>query len=384
MDQATQTRLMRRVLAHLDAGSTDLAAAPERNPVDNYASPQWLAREEAILFRRYPLAMGMSCQLPQPGDYLTHDLCGVPILVVRGEDGRIGAFLNACAHRGARVAEGQGQRNTLVCPYHGWTYRLDGSLRGVPDEQRSFPGLDKCRHGLRPLPVAEQHGMIWVLPAPEAGLVLDISAHLGAELDAELATYRLASYHHYETRLIQRKMNWKLVIDTFLEPYHLAVLHRNTVAPLFQANLCLFDAFGPHLREVLPRRSMDEQKGLPEDQWNFIANNTLVYVLFPNTVFVVQVDHVETWRVFPVPGKVDECVMYLDFYAPNPIDTDSARGYWARNMDLTIRTVCEEDFPASEGMQFSFNSGARREVVYGRNEPALAHYQRSIREALDR
>lgn len=381
MNKQTQIRLMHRVFEHLKAGTTDLSPDIERNSVASYASPQWLAREEATLFRHYPLAMGFSCQLPKPGDYMTNDLSGMPIVIVRREDGGIGAFLNACAHRGARVVEGQGNRRNLVCPYHGWAYRLDGSLRGVPDE-RSFPGVDKCTHGLRPVPVAEHGGMIWVVPSPDADPKLDIAAFLGPELDAEIQAFGLPNYHHFETRLITRKMNWKLALDTFLEPYHLAVLHRNTVAPLFQANVCLFDAFGPHLREVLPRRSLDGQKGLPEEQWDCIAHNTLVYVLFPNTVFVVQVDHIETWRVFPVKGKVDECVMYLDFYSPNPIDTDSARGYWGRNMDLTIRTVCEEDFPACEGMQVGFNALARTEVIYGRNEPALAHYERCIREAV--
>lgn len=381
MKQDTQARLMRRVLKHLAEGSTDVAADIERNPCASYASPQQLAQEEATLFRRLPLVMAMSCQMPRPGDYVTHDLTGTPILVVRGEDGRVRAFLNACGHRGARVADGQGNRRSLVCPYHGWTYRLDGALRGVPDE-RNFPGLDKALHGLVPLPAAERGGMVWVVPDAQAPLDLDIGAYLGEALDEELASYGLGTHHHYETRQIRHKMNWKLAIDTFLEPYHLGVLHRNTVAPLFYANLCLFDAFGQHLREVLPRRSLEAHKELPESEHDFIAHNTVVYVLFPNTVFVVQVDHVETWRVFPVPGKVDECVMFLDFFTPQPIDSDSARRYWSRNMDLTIRTVCEEDFPTCEGMQFGFNAAARREVVYGRNEPALAHFERSVRAAL--
>lgn len=381
MTPDTQTRLMRRVLKHLAEGTTDIAPDIERNTSASYASPQRLAQEEATLFRNYPLVMAMSCQIPKRGDYITNDLTGTPILVIRGDDGRARAFLNSCAHRGARVAEGHGNRRSLVCPYHGWAYHLDGSLRGLPDQQ-NFPGVDKALHGLVPLPAAERDGMVWVVPNPDAPLELDIGAYLGEALDAELASYRLDQHHHYETRTIRHKMNWKLAIDTFLEPYHLGVLHRNTVAPLFYANVCLFDAFGRHLREVLPRTSLETQKGLPESEQDFIAHNTLVYVLFPNTVFVMQVDHIETWRVFPVKGKVDECVMFLDFFTPDPIDNDSARRYWSRNMDLTIRTVCEEDFPTCEGMQFAFGASARKEVVYGRNEPALAHFQRSVREAV--
>jgi phenylpropionate dioxygenase-like ring-hydroxylating dioxygenase large terminal subunit len=382
MKKETQLQLMRRVLAHIAQGTTDVAPDIARNTSDSYASEQRLAQEESILFQNHPLIMAMSCQMPNRGDFLTNDLTGTPIVVVRGDDGRVRAFLNSCAHRGARVAEGHGNRRSLVCPYHGWAYNLEGSLRGLPD-QRNFPGVDKAVHGLIPLPCVERNGMVWVVPNPDAPLDLDIGAYLGAPLDEELASYGVDKYHHYETRIIRRKMNWKLVIDTFLEPYHLGVLHRNTVAPLFYSNICLFDAFGRHLREVLPRRSLDTQKDLPEQQWDFVPNNTLVYVLFPNTVFVVQVDHIETWRVFPIKGKVDECEMFLDFFTPDPIDSDSARRYWSRNMDVTIRTVCEEDFPTCEGMQFAFNASARRQVVYGRNEPALAHFQRSVKEALE-
>jgi len=382
MKHEKQVELMRRMLRHLAEGTTDVAPDIELNSSASYASPERLAREEAILFHNYPLVMAMSCQLPNRGDCLTNDLTGTPILVVRGDDGRVRAFLNACAHRGARVADGQCNRRSLVCPYHGWAYSLDGKLRGLPD-QASFPGLDKATHGLVPLPAAERNGMIWVIPNPDGKPDLDIQGYLGAKLDEELGGFKLDQHHHYETREIRHKMNWKLAIDTFLEPYHLGVLHRDTVAPLFYSNVCLFDGFGRHLREVLARRSLDTQKGLPESEWNFIANNTLVYVLFPNTVFVVQVDHVETWRVYPVKGKVDECVMFLDFFTPDPIDSESARRHWSRNMDLTIRTVCEEDFPTCEGMQFAFGASARKEVVYGRNEPALAHFQRSVREAVE-
>ena len=382
MKRDTQIHLMRQVFSHLKAGTTDVADDVHRQPTSAYASTERLTRESATLFRRFPLLVGLSCQIPNPGDHFTEDHTGIPILVVRGQDGVVRAFLNVCRHRGARVAEGCGQSRAFTCPYHGWTYGLDGALRGIPD-QRNFPGIDPAQHGLTPLPVAEHHGMLWVRPTADAGpLSLDIASHLGG-LDAEFASYDLSTYHHYETREIRRKMNWKLVIDTFLEPYHLGVLHRKTVGPLFIGNLCLFEPFGLHLREVLPRRSIETQADMPESDWDFIAHNTIVYVLFPNTVFVMQVDHAETWRVFPVDGKTDECVMVLDFFVPNPIDSDSARRHWERNMDLTIRTVCDEDFPVGEGIQRGMASGAQTHTSYGRNEPALAHFERTVSQVVD-
>jgi hypothetical protein len=251
---------------------------------------------------------------------------------------------------------------------------------GIPD-RKSFAGMDKDGRGLIELPAAERDGMIWVIPGPGQDTTLDVDAFLGG-LAPELANYGLAHYHHHETRILRRRLNWKIVIDTFLEPYHFGVLHADTVGPIFVPNLCLFEAFGPHLRETLPRRTIEGLRATPEAEWDLIPHSALVYVLFPNTVLVMQVDHVETWRVFPVADTVDECVMYLDFFIPEPAETESAKRHWDRNMELTIRTVDDEDFPIGEGIQAGFASKAQTEIVFGRNEPALAHFERSVNAAL--
>ena len=379
MEQSTQIRLTREVLTHLDNRTTDLADEVMYHDIAAYASPQRLALEKQILFRKYPLLMGMSGQLRARGDYLTDDYSGVPIVVVRDRAGAARAFLNVCRHRGARLVDGCGNAGRVFsCPYHGWSYGLDGKLMGIPD-QDSFAGMDKAGRGLVELPLVERDGLIWVLP--EVNGELDLVKHLGA-LGPELASYGFGDYHHYETRVIRRKLNWKIVIDTFLEPYHFGVLHADTVGPIFFPNLCLFEGFGPHLRETLSRRSIEALRQQPEAEWDLVPHTALVYVLFPNTVLVMQADHVETWRVYPADDKVDECVMYLDFLIPEPADTDKAKLHWDRNMDLTIRTVDEEDFPVGEGIQSGFAAAAQTALVFGRNEPALAHFQRSINEAV--
>ena len=379
MDQAAQIALTKQVFRHLEDKSTDRSDELYFNPVSAYTDPARLSREKEVLFRQYPLVMGFSCQLCEPGMYLTDDYSGLPILVVRGEDGDVNAFLNVCRHRGAKLASGCGRAGKrLVCPYHAWTYDLGGQLVGIPDKA-SFDGVEMAARGLTRLPTVERDGMIWVQPSP--GSKLDLDGHLN-ELAGELASYGLERYHHYETRTLRQKLNWKIVIDTFLEPYHFAPLHRDTVGPIFYPNLCLFHPFGQNLRETLPRRSILDLKAVPEAEWDLVKHTALVYVLFPNTVFIMQADHVETWRVYPVGDRVDECVMYLDFYIPEPADSDSARRHWDRNMDLTVRTVIEEDFPTSEGMQFGYSSGAQEHVVYGRNEPALAHFERQVAAAI--
>src|SRR5207247_2440508 len=127
-----------------------------------------LALEKRVLFRAYPLLVGLSCRVAAPGDWLTDDDSGMPILVVRTGAGTLRAFANVCRHRGARVVDGCGSgKRALSCPYHGWTYGLDGRLIDVPGEE-GFAGLSREEHSLRPLPVVEKYGLVWVRPAPTA------------------------------------------------------------------------------------------------------------------------------------------------------------------------------------------------------------------------
>ena len=140
MEHATQVALTKRVIDFVDRNTTELADAVYLNPVSTYTSPEQAERERELLFRGHPLFFALSCELPKPGDYRADDLSGVPILVVRGNDGRLNAFLNVCRHRGAKVATGRGSGKRLfVCPYHAFTYGLDGRLTKLPAE--GFPGL---------------------------------------------------------------------------------------------------------------------------------------------------------------------------------------------------------------------------------------------------
>ena len=380
MQHATQVALARELLRHLDAGTTTLADGVMRNPVDVYTDPVRLEREWSMI-RDAPQFFGLSCRLPSPGSFFADDETGVPVLFVRGEDGRVRAFLNVCRHRGSRVASGEGAgRRAFSCPYHGWTYDCRGRLAGVP-ERESFTGVDLSGRHLVELPARECDGMLWA--ALDASAALDPDRFL-AGLAPELASYRFGGYAHYARRRLVRRMNWKMVIDTFLESYHFAVLHPETVHPLFFHNVGLFDPFGPHLREVFPRRTITALRERPESDWDLVAHTVVIYVLFPSTVLAMQGDHVEIWRVFPDSNRCDASVIHLDFYIPEPAGTESARRHWDRNLDLVLRTVEEEDFPTGEGIQSGLRAGAQSELLYGRNEPALQHWQRTVTGMLRR
>jgi phenylpropionate dioxygenase-like ring-hydroxylating dioxygenase large terminal subunit len=178
-------------------------------------------------------------------------------------------------------------------------------------------------------------------------------------------------------------MNWKLVMDTFLEPYHFAVLHRNTVASIFVHNLSLFEAFGSHLRELFPRSSIISEKVTADDEPDALRHNSIIYVLFPNTVIINQVDHLEIWRIFPKGGSAGDTVMQLNFMIPQPIDSDKARGHWERSMDLTVRTVLEEDFATAEGIHTNYANGSVSHATIGMCEPALSHFERTVNAQLE-
>jgi phenylpropionate dioxygenase-like ring-hydroxylating dioxygenase large terminal subunit len=378
MKRETQLELARLLQAYVKGGATALAPEVFRNPVAAYGDPERLRRERERVYLRMPLFLTMSCRLREAGDYFADEIAGVPVLAVRGRDGAIRAFANICRHRGAPVASGCGRTRKFSCPYHGWTYGLDGKLKGIPDE-RSFTGVDKDKNGLLPLPVGERHGMIFVRLAPGEPLEIDVDGFLSG-LGEDFGAYDFEGYSFFAAQTITPRINWKFGIDTFLESYHLPALHRATVAPLIRGNTGAFDAFGEHARLTMLRYSATEWDGRPDGDWNVLANILPIYRLMPNTIIVFQSDHLETWRV--LPNGVDSTSVEFALYAPEAPATDKARAYWQKNYDLAIRTVQDEDFALGEKMQRGFMSGLQAEVVYGRNEPALIHFHQRLRDLL--
>ena len=383
MQREEEIRIAGSLLDHLERGTTDVVDELLSNPVSSYTSEEQLGREWRELFGAWPLLVGFSCQIPEPGDWLTDDFAPVPILVVRGADGRAHAFANVCRHRGSRVVEGCGRgARGFVCPYHAWRYDLDGKLAAIPDAY-GFEGLDRDAHGLRRLPIAEADGLLWVVA--DVGAVerpVDLASHLGPLAD-ELSAYRFADYHFYTTRILRRRMNWKLVIDTFGEAYHLKPLHRATVASIYHQNVEVCRGHGPHHSMTLARRTIESLRDVPRSEWRLIPHAVVVYVFFPNVVFSVQGDHVDVVRVYPVPGRVDECIVAVDWLVPEAPTSEKAKQHWDKNVDLFLRTVDDEDFATAEGIQRGFASGVQTHLTYGRYEVPLQRYHRTLRRVLD-
>jgi len=382
MDRHEQVGLLKRLIHYVESETTALADAPWENDVAVYADPAQFSREARILFRQHPILLGFASEWAAPGAFRTDDHAGVPILVVRGRDGTLRAFLNVCRHRGAKVADGAGTARVFSCPYHAWTYDIGGKIRGIPDE-RCFPGVRAERGGLTELPLAEKHGLVWVMPTPAAdgATRFDIEPWLGG-LGRELAGFGFESWQLHDKRLVPEPMNWKLMLDTFHEGYHIGFLHRESLKEILHGNVADFEPFGFNHRLTFPRKKLERLKSEPEASWDLMWNTTVIYSLFPNTILMLQGDHVELARIFPHAGRVDRAVMELALYVPRAPASEEERTHWDKNMQLVLDVVTGEDFPAGRTIQAGVESGAQTHTVFGRNEPAMIHWHRSRRAAL--
>jgi phenylpropionate dioxygenase-like ring-hydroxylating dioxygenase large terminal subunit len=381
MERPAQIELGRRLLDLVSQGKPDMGEETYQVDLSHYISEDQDAQEREVVFRDYPLIVAASCQLPEPGDFVTSTTSGVPSLVVRNKDGVARAFINVCRHRGSRVeTEPSGsKKRAFTCSYHGWTYDIDGSLKVIPQDY-GFEGIDKSCHGLRELPVVETKGFVWARHTP--GENFELGDYLGG-VEQDLSGFNIDQWHHFETREIGCKMNWKLVMDTFFEGYHIGKLHTATISNVFHEMAVTFDAFGPSHRLTIARRTIEELRDKPEEDWDVLPYTALVYCLFPNTILVYQADHIEVFRVFPgdTPG---ESRAVLSFLTPDKPETEKSVKYWRKNLELLIATVQGEDFPAGETIQAGLSSGAQDHFVWGRFEHALAHFHGGLKDLLGR
>jgi phenylpropionate dioxygenase-like ring-hydroxylating dioxygenase large terminal subunit len=322
--------------------------------------------------------VGLGAECARPGDFLSASLGGVPALVVRQPDGALRGFVNACRHRGATLLEGCGHAGrALACPYHGWTYDLDGALRLRPGAEAGFDDVPRAGLSLHPLAVGEAHGLVFARAA--AGPAIDVDAALcGAE--RELAHHRLERWVPIETRSFEVPINWKLVVDTFTEPYHIPWLHKASIAPHYDFDRWIFDAFGPHGRFIGLRKSLEAELDRPPGERALLPHATTQYLLLPNAILVHQIDHFELWRLAPL--AVDRTRVSVTVVAPREPQSERERAYWLKNLDALLAVTNAEDFPMMARIQANLASGALPEVVYGRMEPALVHFHESVAAAL--
>ncbi|GAA5162915.1 aromatic ring-hydroxylating dioxygenase subunit alpha [Pseudonocardia eucalypti] len=380
MNRTLQREMAKRLFDHIDAKSTDRAPAEMTLNEADYVDAAQAARERDAIRLRPSLAAA-SGELPAPGDFRTTWIAGVPVLVTRQEDGSVRAFRNVCRHRCATVVAAEaGNSKAFSCPYHGWTYVLDGALRVVPDGEDSFPALDPADNGLVELPVAQRHGLIWVRPTPDGPL--DLAAYLGAEVDREIAELGLDDYHFLRGQTFEQPANWKLIMDGFLEVYHVRYLHPKTVGKITIGNVFIVDALGEHLRMASARKDIEKLRPDREnpagEQPDILPGIILTYALMPTTVLVYVRDHIEVWSIQPHETDPTRCRITLRFLVPELPQTDKAKSYWERNWDTVVGAVHDEDWEMARRIQAGLDAASVNPMTLGRNELGLHHFHRHL------
>lgn len=375
--RALQTRLIRESIDRLRAGDPPLAAGSVEASARRYSDTDWLLRETGTIFRNEPQYFGLAGEIPDPGDYMTRELPGVSLLAVRGKDRQIRAFRNRCRHRGTRVAEGDGKARRFTCPYHAWTYGLDGILASVP-EACHFDTVEPGVDGLCPVPVLEWAGMLFFLPqgTDEAVARSRLQAIVG-----ELEGFDFDAYRPQRTFSTEKPTNWKLGVDTFLEAYHVPVLHARTIGRTLVGGFALYEPLRPHARLVAPRRPILD---LTEDQITsdpLHRHAIIVYRMFPNTVIVSMETHAEIHRFNPVPGQPNRMKWDLTV-AASPLG-QTLEIDWDKILDLAAGVVEREDLVMMAQIQANLDSeGLESTVTFGRNEPALQDFHAEIDRAM--
>jgi choline monooxygenase len=342
-------------------------------PYSWYTDPEILRREQERIFRSAWQYVGHTGELPEPGTFTTARAGRTPIVLTRARDGEIRAFLNVCRHRGFPLAEGAGARETLQCPYHAWTYGLDGALRAAPrsDELADFPReeLGLCRVAVDswgpflfvntssdPEPLANALGS---MPAQVAELGLDVDD--------------LVFYTRWEAEL---DANWKVVCENFLECYHCSVAHPQLASMLdvsadayaLTTDGRLSSQHGPVREGGGTRMHLDGE--LPRSQFHFLWPNFGVNI-FPGRPNI---------SLGPmVPLSPDRTYRFLDYFFGS--DVDQA---WIDELMEFDDQVGREDRLLVEGVQRGLASGSvEHGFLMGHSEQLIGHFQQLTRAALD-
>lgn len=361
-----------RVLGHIKNKTTDRSDEVWREPVANYTSEERLDQELAV-FKSVPTPFCPSIALTKPGDYIARKAAGTPLIVVRGRDGQARAFKNACRHRGTELVDGKGCAGAFVCPYHGWSYGLDGTLLGVPHED-GFPDLDKSTHGLAEITAIEQKGIIFVVQE-------DADEDSSDTLDSVPDILKDDQIIFDETETIV-EANWKLHLESFLEGYHIKSAHSKTFFPFGYDNLNVIEFSGPHARVTFPFRRIEQLADVaPEDRQ---VSDKLTYLnhLFPN-VILAELSHHRTLGILePLGTTRTKITSYHMTKSTDDPDTEAVIERAKHDFAFVIETGQPEDIAMVTGIQRSLAARANEAFTFGHFEPAITHFHKEMKRRL--
>ncbi|MYC95353.1 MAG: aromatic ring-hydroxylating dioxygenase subunit alpha [Caldilineaceae bacterium SB0661_bin_32] len=266
-------------------------------PVEAYTSQDWYDREQERIFSRTWAFAGLVGDVREPGQYISVQAGLNNIFIVMGQDGQLRAFHNICRHRGTQLLRAVGNtKKVITCPYHDWTYDLEGCLLSVPDRRNQFPALDMASLGLKKASVASWRGMLWVHPDENADSVEDwfggVEPYLGPHSVEQLVEYKSGRAEYTVAA------NWKIVVENYIDGYHLAHLHSGTLS-IYDHRRIESGFVGPHFffwEPLSPEYAANVEKNassplvIPAEQ-----AGAWVPMLFPG---IGLAENEDSWSVF--------------------------------------------------------------------------------------
>jgi choline monooxygenase len=343
-----------------------LASALDRGdtlPAHWYVDPAIFRTEKDRIFHRSWQYAGHTGQVDHPGDFFTTQLSDIPVVITRSNDGILHAFANVCRHRGSEVVlECSGNRQTLQCHYHGWTYNLDGSLRTAPreNEQRSFV---KNELSLLPFAIETWGPLIFVNPSPDAGSLDDLIGGLAAifnDTGVDLAKLRMLRRDTYELA-----SNWKIVVENFNECYHCPIAH-----PKF-SEVIDTDQYRVDTDHEYFSTYYGPLKSQPRNE---VGRGITYATLWPNVMFALSTNPASMQVITARPIDAEHTRQTVDYFFAEDLRDEQIRAY-VELSDLVTR----EDIVLCESVQRGLRSGA---IKHGRlmlsRERGIQHFQKLV------
>jgi len=376
MSREQLVAMTRREMDNQRNGRIDLMPDVLQVPTADYYDETRWQREVDGVFKRLPLALAFSTQIAEPGDFRAMEVVGVPLIIVRGDDGEVCAFVNMCSHRGNYVTnEEAGNAKSFRCDYHAWNYNLKGELVNIFDE-KNFGDLDKSCLGLTVLPAAERAGMIWVTLDPESKLDIDLFLSGYGEM---LEHLQFAATHVAGQQQLEGP-NWKVAYDGYRDFYHLPVLHATSIGRESSPKADYY-SWGPHVRVTAPNR-FDELDNLPEVEWPERLMNAGVWTIFPNISIAGGAEGpYMISQMFPgkTPGESVTTQYFAAFESPDEVDQQGLAAY----MSLMVDVVRDEDYYTGLRVQKALATGTKQYSIFGRNEGGGQLFHRWIDAVLE-
>ena len=361
-----------RIFNHIDNGTTDLGNTIWKEPVRNYYSQERFDAEIALL-RKSPIPYCPSAGLPENGSYIARRASGTPLLVVRGEDGVVRAFINACKHRGMKVADGSGcKKKAFVCPYHAWAYGLNGKLKNIPG-QEAFPNLDNDNLGLSEISAIEKGGIVYVM---QEGKIEDHM--LENAIDFFEPEQKMFSYGE-----VVDEANWKLLTETLLEGYHIKSLHKDTFYPFGLDNINLVETSGPNSRVIFPFKRIEKIRHIEPNERKLNGVATSVFHLFPNASVSILSKHLSLTIMEPLSPSSVKIVSYL-VYNPKLNGKEISLEDAEKDAKFVNESGQNEDREAARAIQETVTTSANSYLTFGFFEKAIVNFHQHLTSSLDK